>query len=72
MRSATRTAQRWITAAALAGAFGFGGAQALAAPRELEGPGTCNPGQCQISCRAMGAVRSECHDGQCACLFITP
>jgi hypothetical protein len=67
MPRTTRTV-RWVTAAALGGALGFGGAQALAAPSQPE----CIPGQCNVSCRAQGAARGQCVDGQCACLFITP
>ena len=71
MRRTTRTA-RWMTAAALAGALGFGGVQALAAPRAADPPDTCNPGLCTVSCRAQGAARGDCIDDQCVCLFITP
>lgn len=67
MRDATHTARRWITAAALAGALGFGGVQALAAPREPEQPGVCNPGQCTRNCKQMGYDGGFCFSGDCIC-----
>jgi hypothetical protein len=67
MRSSTRTA-RWLTAAALAGALGFGGAQALAAPSQPDPPpDTCNPGLCMSGCRLAGYDGGFCFSGDCIC-----
>jgi hypothetical protein len=67
MRNATRMAQRWITVAALAGALGFGGTQAVATPREPNPPDTCNPGQCMSTCKQMGWDGGRCFSGDCLC-----
>jgi hypothetical protein len=67
MGIATPMARRWITAAALAGTLGFGGVQALAAPRESEQQGTCNPGQCMATCRQTGWDGGRCFSGDCLC-----
>jgi hypothetical protein len=62
---------RWLASAVMAAALGFGASQALAAPAEREGPPQCQPRGCDISCRAMGATRGECHEGQCLCVFVS-
>lgn len=67
MRTARGTAQPWITTVALAGILGFGSAQALAAPRVPDPPGTCNPGQCMSTCRQTGWDGGRCFSGDCAC-----
>lgn len=46
--------------------------RALAEPgAERGGPPQCQPRGCDVSCRAMGATRGECHDGQCLCVFVS-
>lgn len=67
-----RSLNRWLAPAVVAAALGFGASQALAEPGSLrEGPPQCQPRGCDISCRAMGATRGECHDGQCLCVFVS-
>lgn len=67
-----RNAHRWLASAVVAAALAFGASQALAEPGvEPEGQPRCHPRSCDISCRAMGATRGECHDGQCLCVFVS-
>jgi hypothetical protein len=72
MRGTRRAAaaQRWLLTAALAGALGFGGAQALAAPAPVpDGAPTCRPEQCDRQCRALGYQSGRCWNGRCTCLL---
>lgn len=67
-----RNLTRWVASAVVAAALGFGATQALAAPGTgREGPPQCQPRGCDISCRAMGATRGECREGQCLCVFVS-
>ena len=52
----------------LAGALGFGAAQALAAPGASEAR-ACNPQGCNARCQAQfgGFAGGFCLDGQCVC-----
>lgn len=62
---------RWLAPAVVAAALGFGASQAVAEPAERGGPPRCQPRGCDVSCRAMGATRGECHEGQCLCVFVS-
>jgi hypothetical protein len=67
-----RNTRRWLVSAVVTAALGFGASQALAEPgAERGGPPQCQPRGCDISCRAMGATRGECHDGQCLCVSVS-
>lgn len=73
MRREVVTIRNGARAAAVVGALGFGAAQALASPREARAePPVCNTGQCNVSCRAMGADSGRCVGDDCACLFVIP
>ncbi len=65
-------AHRWLSLAGVAAVLAFGTSQALAEPGvDRAGPPQCQPRGCDISCRAMGATRGECHNGQCLCVFVS-
>ncbi|HEX2078914.1 MAG TPA: hypothetical protein VHG08_14425 [Longimicrobium sp.] len=67
MRDERRALRRWITAAVVAGTLGFGSAQALAAPRESEQPGTCTNQQCNRTCKQTGYDGGFCLVAVCVC-----
>ncbi|HEX8696834.1 MAG TPA: hypothetical protein VF746_30730 [Longimicrobium sp.] len=68
-----RNMHRWLASVVMAAVLGFGASQALAEPGAgREGPPECQPRGYDVSCRAMGATRGECHEGQCLCVFVTP
>ena len=65
----TTTVRRWVFGAAMAGALGFGGAQALAAPAPAaETRAVCNPQACNRICLLITPFGGTCTpDGSCVC-----
>ncbi len=64
----TRRMQRGVFAAAMAGALGFGAAQAFASPgTSADAERACSSGQCNRDCKARGADGGFCDQGGCIC-----
>jgi hypothetical protein len=67
--AATGTVRRWLFGAATAGALGFGGAQAIAAPAPaVQGEKVCSHDVCNQVCLAIGRRGGFCSEGVCLCL----
>lgn len=69
MAARTKSMQRWVLSAVLAGVLGFGAAQALAAPTEQAGAAACARGPCDKACRESGNSGGICIEGQCICFI---
>lgn len=69
MRATMRTVRGWLLAAGVAGALGFGGAQAVAAPAAPgKGEAVCNARLCNRICQSVGTIGGTCTpDGSCVC-----
>ncbi|HEU0053063.1 MAG TPA: hypothetical protein VFQ39_07790 [Longimicrobium sp.] len=61
--------RRWGFALLTAGALGFGGTQALAAPAAGDDARACSPNGCDRACRAQGGISGRCNNGACLCFF---
>lgn len=68
MSKLASVSQRWMVAAGLVAALGFGAAQALASPAQAEAR-ACSAGQCRKDCIALGNSGGICIDGQCICFI---
>jgi hypothetical protein len=68
--AATKTVRRWVFGAATAGALGFGGAQAFAAPAPAaQGEKVCSNEVCNQFCLVTAGRGGFCSTwGICACL----
>jgi hypothetical protein len=64
----TKGIRRWAFALLTAGALGFGGTQAFAAPGEPAAR-ACNPDTCRSGCIRSGAFTGRCVGGFCACAY---
>ena len=67
MTRTTTRLRKGLLAAVVAGALGFGVAQALAAPAGAAAANSCSDERCDAICVSRGYAYGDCSTGACRC-----